>query len=273
MIKLLVRLALSSEYTRHPIRRSDISAKVLGTQTRAFKPVFEGAQFALRTTFGMEMVELPSKEKVTMIDRRKAQKSGAASANNTSSKSWLLRSMLPEKYRTAEILPPAKVPTIENEAQYSGLYSFVVATIMLAGGRLPEGKLERYLIRMNASQSTPVGTKELLMKRMETEGYIQKVKETNAGEDTIEYLVGPRGKMEIGEDGIRGFVKKVYGDDFDEDTGKRLERSLKMVAAFQVKTSADAGDGDGARKKGRGRPKRNAAADGEEGGNGGSDEE
>lgn len=71
MVKKMVRLALSTEYSRQVIRRTDISAKVLGEQgAREFKVVFEGAQKALRASFGMQMVELPAKEKVTVSQRR-----------------------------------------------------------------------------------------------------------------------------------------------------------------------------------------------------------
>lgn len=71
MVKKLIRLALSSEYSRQPIRRADISTKVLGEQgSRPFKTVFEHAQKALRYRFGMELVELPQREKVTASQRR-----------------------------------------------------------------------------------------------------------------------------------------------------------------------------------------------------------
>lgn len=71
MVKKLVRLALSSEYSRLPIRRGDISAKVLGEQgSRQSKIVFETAQKQLRTVFGMELTELPAREKVTVAQRR-----------------------------------------------------------------------------------------------------------------------------------------------------------------------------------------------------------
>lgn len=71
MVQKLVRLALSSEYARLPIRRADISAKVLLEQgARQFKPVFAGAQHELRSKFGMEMTELPTREKVTVSQRR-----------------------------------------------------------------------------------------------------------------------------------------------------------------------------------------------------------
>ena len=71
MVKKMVRLALSSEYARLPIRRTEISAKVLGEQgARQFKVVFEEAQQVLRHRFGMQMIELPAKEKVTITQRR-----------------------------------------------------------------------------------------------------------------------------------------------------------------------------------------------------------
>lgn len=71
MVKKLVRLALASEYSRQMIRRTDISTKVLGEHgSRQFKAVFEGAQKELRARFGMQMAELPGKEKVTISQRR-----------------------------------------------------------------------------------------------------------------------------------------------------------------------------------------------------------
>jgi melanoma-associated antigen len=71
MVKKMVRLALSCEYSRMPIRRGDISIKVLGeTGTRQFKLVFERAQAELQVKFGMRMEELPSREKFTISQRR-----------------------------------------------------------------------------------------------------------------------------------------------------------------------------------------------------------
>lgn len=71
MVKKLVRLALASEYSRLPIRRNDISAKVLGEHgSRQFKLVFDQAQREMRQRFGMEMSELPAREKVTISQRR-----------------------------------------------------------------------------------------------------------------------------------------------------------------------------------------------------------
>lgn len=70
LVKKMVRFALACEYSRLPIRRADISTKVLGEQgTRMFKTVFEQAQRHLREKFGMEMVELPAREKISIAQR------------------------------------------------------------------------------------------------------------------------------------------------------------------------------------------------------------
>lgn len=70
MKKKLARLALACEYQRRPIRRADVSEKVLVSQGRQFRKVFEEAQIELQSVFGMEMVELPAREKVTLQERR-----------------------------------------------------------------------------------------------------------------------------------------------------------------------------------------------------------
>ena len=66
-------------------------------------------------------------------------------------------------------------------------------------------------------------------------------REIDGGEEVIEYMVGPRGKIEVGEAGVAGLVREVYGrtDPEENDDGpapgqneeadgfeKRLERSL-----------------------------------------------
>lgn len=70
MVKKLVRYALACEYARLPIRRDGMRDKVLGNNTRSFKRVFEGAQLQLRQVFGMEMAELPLKEKRTLKEKQ-----------------------------------------------------------------------------------------------------------------------------------------------------------------------------------------------------------
>ena len=232
MVKNLVRLALAREHSRNVIKRDDINNKVLNKQSRSFKNVFDAAQLALRSTFGMEMVELPAKEKVTLKDKRAAQKS-QSQGTTASSKQWLLCSVLPADYRDADVISPAKAPAKDFESAYTGLYSFIVTVIALSGGRLPEARLERILARMNADQNTPVANKEDLFKRMVKQDYIGKVVEQQGGENVIDYIVGPRGRLQVGNEGVAGLVRRVYahseGGEAQEELERRLARSLKVA--------------------------------------------
>lgn len=68
LTKKLVRLALSSEYARQPLRRTDVNAKIMKDAASAgnkvqFRTVFNEAQKTLRDVFGMELVDLPSRER------------------------------------------------------------------------------------------------------------------------------------------------------------------------------------------------------------------
>ncbi|KAN0070169.1 MAGE family domain containing protein [Elaphomyces granulatus] len=253
MVKKLVRLALASEYSRLPIRRADISAKVLGEQgSRQFKSVFDQAQNVLKVRFGMELTELPGREKITITQRRAAQRIEKPS---TASKSWSLTSTLPEAYRIPKILPPTKAPSSSHESTYVALYTFLVTIITLSGGAIPEQRLDRYLKRTNADSYTPIERTDRLLQRLCKDGYLVRNREIDGGEEIVEYMVGPRGKIEVGEAGVAGLVREVYGrTDPDEDAPgqneeaddfeKRLERSLVAGRREKPRAGPDQG-GDG----------------------------
>ncbi|KAJ5500448.1 hypothetical protein LT330_002101 [Penicillium expansum] len=258
MVKKMVRLAIASEYSRLPIRRSDISAKVLGEQgSREFKLVFSQAQRELKQRFGMEMTELPAREKVTITQRRAAQKIEKPSSAN---KSWIVTSTLPLPYRSPDILIPTKAPSLYIESTYTGLYSFIIAVILLNGGSLAEQKLDRYLARTNAEVGTPVDPTDKLLQRLCKEGYIIKTREMDGGEEVIEYVLGPRGKIEVGTSGVAGLVRTVYGkekgdhagltqlqkeelEDFEGKLGRSLGIEPATVQASGVDGASDV-DGD-----------------------------
>lgn len=86
---------------------------------------------------------------------------------------------------------------------------------------------------MNADNSDSNGPNtERVLKRMEREGYIAKVRERiGDGEESIDYVVGPRGKAEVGERGVAAVVREVYGKEDAEaaDLEKKLARSLSCA--------------------------------------------
>jgi hypothetical protein len=171
-------------------------------------------------------------------------------------------STLPSAYRTPEILIPPKAPSLYTEAAYTGLYSFIIAIITLNGGSLAEQKLDRYLGRMNAEQNTPIDRTDKLLARLCKEGYLVKTREMDGGEEIIEYILGPRGKVEVGSGAVAGMARVVYGREAFasadmsplereeiEDFEGRLARSLgieprKVDVAEQV-TGNGNGNGNG----------------------------
>jgi len=155
----------------------------------------------------------------------------------------------------------------------------VISLIFLSGGSLPDNKLDRYLKRANVDEATAssnpnafgaLDKTEKLLKRMEKDGYVVKIRDTSSGEETIEWVVGSRGKVEVGDVSVRNMVKTVYGEAEDEaELQRRLERSLGVGERRSQKQQ----EGEG-KKRGRKRKNAEAEADqeGEEGSSSSEDE-
>jgi hypothetical protein len=158
-----------------------------------------------------------------------AKGNGKGGAATGPTNSYVLVSTLPAKYHVPGMLSPSAAPTEEAESAYIGLYTFVISLIYLKGGMLPEAALDRYLRRTNADQTTPVDRTEKLLQRMVKDGYVNKVKDNSSGEEKVDYIVGPRGKVEVGEDGVAQFIKNVWGTDDAADLHMQIERSLTLV--------------------------------------------
>ncbi|CAG8962015.1 hypothetical protein HYFRA_00014123, partial [Hymenoscyphus fraxineus] len=230
VVKKLVRYALACEFQRIPIKRTGISERVLGNNKKvgSFKRVFEAAQKILRTKFGMEMVELPGRDKVSMKDKRAASKAKRTAKATTSS--YILITTLPIAYRVPEIIAPSLIESEEEEAAYVALCTVIVSYIsMNPNEAVADHKFMRFLRRLNVEENTPIDKTTVVLAKMMKHGYIWKFHDKQAdGEEQIDWRVGPRGKAEIGNMGISGFVKTVWGDDAPEDLDKRLQRSLGM---------------------------------------------
>ncbi len=212
---------------------------------RQFKHVFSAAQDQLRTVFGMELTELPQREKVTISQKRAAARS---SQSSSTTKSYILTSTLPARYRRPNVLPPPQIPSTAAESSYIGLTTFVLSLIYLSpSSTLSESRLEKHLKRMNADNYVLNGEKtEKILKRMEKENYIIKIRERDGGgEETIDYIAGPRGRVEVAEKGVAGLVRTVYAkkDVEAEELDRRLARSLGDVV---IEKRNMPGEGEGA---------------------------
>lgn len=169
-----------------------------------------------------------------------------------------MTSTLPAAYRTPDILPPTQAPSTATESTYTALYSFIIAVISLNGGSLGEQKLERYLARTNADTYTPIDRTDKFLNRLCKEGYLVRTKENDGGEEIVEYMVGPRGKVEVGSTGVAGLVREVYGHGIlgveelagvereeREEFEARLKRSLGVTGASSAREEGGAVNGEG----------------------------
>lgn len=185
--------------------------------------------------------------------------------------SWILVSTLPADFHDPAILPPPRAPTSDEESRYTAIYTILVSLISLSGGALSAAKMERYLRRLEIEDNTPVAAQqatgqektEKLLKRMEREGYLIRVKEsTGQGDDDVYWTVGPRGKVEIGEDGVRGLTKAVYGD-LDEGADEELDRKIARSLGLGDAPPAARGQNAAPQKK-KGRRRKDADDDEED---------
>lgn len=166
-------------------------------------------------------------------------------SNNQSrsgSGSYVVSSTLPEAYRNAIILEPSKTPTADQEAAHMGIYTLLVSLIWLNGGQISEQQMQRYLARLNAERMLAREQTEVVLKRLQRQGYlVKKVDQPPvgyAGDQTITWLVGPRAKDEVGLDGVMGMVREVYGHPEDPAFEKKLRTSLGLS------NTQEDGDGD-----------------------------
>lgn len=136
-------------------------------------------------------------------------------------------------------------PTSDEEARYTGIYTILVSLITLSGGTLPDAKMERYLKRLNIDDKTPIAEYERndkLVKRLEKDGYTFRIKEsTGTGEDDIYWVVGPRGKVEVGDDGVRGLAEAVYGD-LPEKEAEELRDKIRRSLGISDRPNAERKD-------------------------------
>ena len=125
-------------------------------------------------------------------------------------------------------MPPSIIVSTSEEAEYVGIYSMIIAIIHMSPNHtIPNAKLESVLARLNLSKNMgSLDSTPNMIAKMSRQGYIYKSVEKTQDEEQIDWYVGPRGKMEIGNQGIIGLVREVYGEDAPEDLQKRLHKSL-----------------------------------------------
>lgn len=229
MVKNLVRVMLAHEHTRSSFKRDEFAKTVaVHGHKRCFKQVFDRAQLVLRRTFGMEMVELPARDRARHMSltqqRRQAQtqvsqvaKPAAASA---STKAWILRSTLPAKYK--EI---ANRCFVEHESHYGAVVGLVlVAVVMSDNQTMSESRLEGLFGRLEWSPETPSGPIVDVLQKMHKQGYIERIKDADSTDGDYNLFLGPRGKLETLENraALARLCARLYDDPAMEERIARV---------------------------------------------------
>jgi DNA-binding PadR family transcriptional regulator len=136
---------------------------------------------------------------------------------------------------------------------------------------------------MNADTYTPIDRTDRFLQRLTKDGYLVRTREMDGGEEVIEYMVGPRGKVEVGPQGVSGLVREVYGlqgaveggETTDAERGRMEEFEMRLARSLGIKgperraeeEQGGAGDGEeGAEGQARrqSQRRRRAAAESEE---------
>jgi len=123
--------------------------------------------------------------------------------------------------------------------------------ITLSGGIIQESKLDTVMRRVHANEYTPLGTTEKLLQRLIKEGYVVKIKDSATGEELFEYMVGPRGKVEVNKEAVANIIRTIYPND-EEDLEKRIEKSLNLGGG-KGKAPAQVVNGNGVNGNANGR--------------------
>lgn len=144
--------------------------------------------------------------------------------------------MLPDAYKTSTIIAPSRFVSAEEEASYVAFYTILIALIRINGGELSSPMLTRYLKRLNAEVWSYPGTKtEDTLAKLTRQGYLVKSVDRDArqhGEEATAttWTVGPRGKVEVGDEAVAGFIRAIWGP---EGQGEELESKLRASLSIR----------------------------------------
>ncbi|KAJ3213390.1 hypothetical protein HDU67_002922 [Dinochytrium kinnereticum] len=195
-VKAIVRFALCAETKRTNIKKDDLVKRV--DNSRAFQAIFERAQERLRMLFGVELVNLPVRE-------RKTGPKDGLSSQSSKSNSYVLRSVLPPE-------ETEDMAIATSELSYTVLLCVTLSVICASGQTMPEESLRKYLKKFEGSLEESYGSVLDLIELFVKEGYLGKVKGQRVGSEfeSFDVFWGPRAKVEFGGDSLISFLTEVF---------------------------------------------------------------
>ncbi|KAJ1655800.1 hypothetical protein IWQ61_004515 [Dispira simplex] len=217
---------------------------ILMDNTRDFTTLFAAAQSRLRDVFGMEMIELPAREKIVSQNPTARRAAAVQKERSTSKATWILCNVLDLPTTT-----DAK-PLIDWDYQTGlmGITGAILSLIFLNNMALPADRLEYYLQKLDPHPLVWGGTDDRdrtlsihqLLANLVRMNYLDRlplgsidsthpsssgVSSQMTGQDTIlyEYRWGPRAKVEFPLMRMARFIAKVSGEPVTPALLRKLE--------------------------------------------------
>ncbi|KAK9459911.1 MAGE family-domain-containing protein [Lipomyces oligophaga] len=213
MARKLTRLALASGHSRVPIRRSQINEKVLeNRRPGTFQKVLNCAQELLDRVAGLELVELPNR--TVSKNRSKDFFVQRKSSVTHHSGNFILVSKLGEQYHNLKCLLPREQADKILESQILTVCSI----ILFSGGVISHLFLKKHLEGLNIISDTPseVATLSDLLSQLSKALYIERAPDSTVhpssanADESWQYCIGPRAKVEYPEASIIEFMVSIY---------------------------------------------------------------
>ncbi|KAF9265033.1 MAGE-domain-containing protein [Marasmius fiardii PR-910] len=249
-VNQLVRLALFTEHRKVPLRREEITKKVLGTNSRIFNRVFDNANAILQKTFGMELVELPSKasldEEVSpsvedeALEEAKKNAGRKKKAAVSGSKTYILRStlhpglieyaaLMHDKILEEEIADQPSDSdddgheiqsygmivsfTASDQPAFVGVLSVILSLILVSGRVISDGDLRKHLKRLHLNNNSEIKLTALSVQRKIT---LERLLDSLIKQGYIDQRV-------VGEGKKKGSGKRARATQGDDDSGIQYE--------------------------------------------------
>ncbi|ORY03619.1 MAGE-domain-containing protein [Basidiobolus meristosporus CBS 931.73] len=218
-VKDVVRLALCTEFRKAPLKREDINRRVLHEHSRIFHLVFDKAQEKLRETFGMELVELPNKEKFNNGGRKGKDKQAT--------KAYILRNILPVQEGFINW---------GKDRKQMGLIMVILSLILVNNRVLSDDQLKHSLRRLSICEGVEhaeFGDIDQLVTQFIKQGYLDKSQVNHVDFSSqsneipsYEYRWGPRAKVELTEINVLNFITEIFGKKGDPHMLSALEKTI-----------------------------------------------
>ncbi|KAI8594488.1 MAGE family-domain-containing protein, partial [Dissophora ornata] len=196
LVKDVVRLAIFTSHSDQPLKRDDIKI-ILNDYPRMYDQVLQKAQERLRDVFGMEMVELTTRNR-------------SGQSSDKGNKSYILRNILPME------LLASSVVDWELELEDMGLLMVILSLIMVREGAIYESALLSHLRRLSLLEdSSPFGDIQKKLDVMIKKRYLEKYKLEHMDESgekaEMEYRWGARARVEVPAENVVQFIQEVFG--------------------------------------------------------------